>query len=334
MRSVLRHLSSQYNTYYSTKEPKITITPDKTFNWFKYYAGILVLSLSLFVGPKFALERFSVSGGNFTIVSQKDALFAANWNYFLLTVVLFQIAGWYSVAYGGFIRRIFLTKTQLVLTYVADLAATGLAIILLIMDKSIWAGILAGNDIIGIGTLQRALAGRTVIDGMGAAQVVSLIHMGIYVTAATFASTLITNFVVCADWRSAKNAPQNKARIEYMKQCFFRNMYASTILLTVGVFQLAAWVGLPATQIPEPKDFSEYVTSIIIYMSVSFSLIAFSAFTLSVLLFNMNVRHSELSDGDKNELAITVFDTKLVLSAAFPALMAFVTKTVPSLIGS
>lgn len=297
--------------------------------WISKYLKIYVPAVAVFVVPKIFMEYFSIGGLNFTITQEPARLFASRWIHFVSMFVLFEIVGIYILVSGWFIRRRFLTLQKQLVVYGAEgfvlVAATALLIFDVVSGKS-----MAGSNMIGSGNMEQALNGYSIfLTQQTAFEMLNIMHVIFTTGSVIYTLSAISNYAVCGIF--GKELQGDEADIEERRNAYYRTLYASTALLTVGVLQLAAWLGLPTDNIVEKEEFTKLVTAMTIYLSMLFTLIAVVSASLSAFAFNEGVR-KYVADGPVQEkLQITLFDRTMLISVFLPAIAGYLIKVVPLL---
>lgn len=302
---------------------------DVTPNWINSYLKVLTVSILVFTAPKLFIEYFAISDINFAINKSTSAQFASRWMHFVTMFTLFEIIGVYIIISGWNIRRRFLVKSQLIFIYISELLVVSIASALLVFD--ILSGkSMAGSNMIGAGNMERALAGYTVfLTQNNVFSVLEIMHVIFTTGSVIYAVTIISNFAVCSVfWENGQVALDD---IEDRRDEYYRNLYGSTALLTIGVLQLAAWLGLPTDNIVEKVQFTNLVTSITIYLSMLFTLIAVVSAGMAAFMFNANVKLAISDPVVRERLKITMFDRTMLISVFLPAIAGYLIKAVPLL---
>jgi hypothetical protein len=295
--------------------------------WMFSYISVFVTAVLVFALPKIFLEHFSIANITFNVVRAPEMVFAGRWIHFVTMFVLFEVVGIYIVVYGWKIRSQFLTVSQRWVVYGAELvtlmAGTGLLFYDFIFKKT-----MAGSNMIGVGIMEQALSGYIVfVTQQSAYLMLSNMHIIFTTAAAIYATTAISNYIIC----SIFECELSEVAVEARRDAYYRTLYASTALLTVGVLQLAAWLGLPTDSIVEKEEFTRLVTSITIYLSVLFTLMAIVSALFSAFSFNESVNKSHLDPTVKKELQINLFDRTMLISVFLPAIAGYLIKIVPLL---
>jgi hypothetical protein len=295
--------------------------------WIRSYFSIFTPAVLVFVLPKLFLDNFGISEIAFSITKEPASLFASRWINFVSMFVLFEVIGIYIVIYGWQLRQRFLTGPQRIIVYSAELIVVVVATALLLLDL-MGGKSMAGSNMIGAGNMERALDGYTVfLTQQSAFATLSIMHAVFTTGSVIYGVTAISNYAICGIYNVELQG--NEASIKARRDAYYRTLYASAALLTVGVLQLAAWLGLPSDNIVEKEHFTKLVTSITIYLSMLFTLIAVVAATLSAFAFNESVKKYHLDAVSKEKLEITLFDKTMIVSVFLPAIAGYLMKIVP-----
>ena len=297
--------------------------------WLTGYLKIYVTAVLVFVVPKTFIDYFAVGELSFTINSEPARLFASRWIHFVSMFVLFEIVGIYIVISGWIIRRRFLTLRQRLVVYGAEVAVLFAASALLIFDV-LSGRSMAGSNMIGAGNMELALHGYTIfVTQRPAFETLTVMHVVFTTGSVIYALSAISNYAACGVFD--KERPTVESDIEERRNAYYRTLYASTALLTVGVLQLAAWLGLPTDNIGEKEEFTKLVTAMTIYLSMLFTLIAVVSATLSAFAFNEGVKSYTADGALRKQLQITLFDRTMLISVFLPAIAGYLIKVVPLL---
>ncbi len=298
-------------------------------DWMFRYFKIYIPAVLVFVLPKIFTEYFSIGGIAFNIKHESALLFASRWIHFVSMFVLFEIVGIYILVSGWIMRRRFLTLQRRCVVYGAEgivfLGATALLIFDVVSGKS-----MAGSNMIGAGNMEHALSGYTIfLTQQTAFEMLNIMHIVFTTGAVIYTLSAISNYAVCGIF--GRELQGHEADIEERRNAYYRTLYASTALLTVGVLQLAAWLGLPTDNIVEKVEFTKLVTAITIYLSMLFTLIAVVSASLSAFAFNEGVKRYVAEGPMREKLLITLFDRTMLISVFLPAIAGYLIKVVPLL---
>lgn len=297
--------------------------------WTVKYLKIYIPAVLAFSAPKIFIEYFSIDDLKLTISKAPSILFASRWINFVSMFILFEVVGIYIVISGWVIRRRFLTLQQRLVVYGAEgfviLVATALLIFDVVSGQS-----MAGSNMIGAGNMEQALNGYTVfLTQQTAFETLYVMHIVFTTGSVIYALSAISNYAVCGI--IGEEMQGREADIEARRDAYYRTLYASTALLTVGVLQLAAWLSLPIDNISEKEHFTKLVTAITIYLSMLFTLIAIISATFSAFAFNEGVKKHIADEVLREKLKITMFDKTMLVSVFLPAIAGYLIKIIPLL---
>ncbi|CVI17419.1 membrane hypothetical protein [Agrobacterium fabacearum CFBP 5771] len=296
--------------------------------WFKRYLMVVIPAIAVFFIPKILVEYFAIGDLNFRIKEASSTLFASRWLHFVAMFVLFEVVGIYIVVSGWMMRRIFLTVPERLAVYGVEFAVLTVATILLIFDL-ISGQSMAGSNMIGAGNMEGALKGYVVhLTQSNAFDALTVMHVIFTTGSVAYTLTAISNYAISGIF---EDRTEDNSVIEERREAFYRTLYASTALLTVGVLQLAAWLGLPTDNIEQKEEFTKLVTAMTIYLSMLFTLIAIVSAYLSASCFNRSVSVSVPDRKRREELQIKIFDRKMIISMFLPAIAGYLVKLVPLL---
>ncbi len=221
------------------------------WKWWSQYLFIFITSVLVFFVPKTIIEYIAISELNFTVKDASSALFVSRWIHFVAMFVLFEIVGLYILFSSINLRKELLNGYQFSFVYLSEFVVLLVASLLLLSDI-ILGQPMAGSNMIGFGYMQQSLSQYEVFySGADAFTALGIMHVILSTGAVVYTVTTISNFAICGIFSDTSVSTEEdlKKRREY----FYRNLYASAALLTVGVLQLAAWIGLPTDNI-ESKE--------------------------------------------------------------------------------
>jgi hypothetical protein len=315
--------------------PEIGVRVDIQKNWLVRYFIVIVASILIFFVPKMVFEYINVVGIEFKFSDKNPAEFASRWTYLLGMFSLFHIVGFYNIIFGWELRRHVLSRDLRLVVYSTEAAVVVIAMVLLIGVFGKQTDALVAMNMLGRGNIASGLDGYQVtVWGFSVFQVATWIHFSFTLGAVIYATTCITNYVVCTNFRRFSSNKKNiVGRVEWFKERYHRNLYGSTALLTAGVLQLAAWLGLSADRVIEKEIYGQLVLSILIYHSLLFTLVAFCSAVITAIWFNQAVKRSAMDQREKDRLSILIFDKAMIISVILPTTAGYLIKVVPMLFG-
>lgn len=128
--------------------------------WIKHYIAIVIPCILAFFIPKIILENVSINELHFLLKDVEATALASRWTLFLLSFCAFNMVGVYILFNTIALRSKYIERKRRLIVYGADLVIVLMYFVFSYADKWVGRSTFSGSDMLGVGTMSRALQGK------------------------------------------------------------------------------------------------------------------------------------------------------------------------------
>lgn len=287
--------------------------------WF--YILFTTLVFSSFIPSVFISETIFINHHYFQTDLSYNFQFNTRWIYFISIVFLISFSSIFIFIFSYFTRKSYLNIHEFQITTILDIIWIVLICYFVIgnIDES-----RAGYNVVQFNLFQNTLENidHTIL-GENVFVTFQVIYFIIAISAVITTVILVSNFAII----STQYYKENNEILHKMGKLQIQNMSASVIFFSLGVFSISSWLKIPVDYIVDHQvlDYNYYVDSIIIFRSISYTIVIIFSFVLSSFLINQRIEKSQISTSE-----IVIFDKTTIALLIMPTVSGFLANVLGS----